>query len=112
MKIIHVFLDADLRNGHDGFDALLKKQDIDIADLDAGEAILFLNTAMNRAKVYSTQGYVGYVRFGHKMQLTNLHIFTDVAVPGKTTTLNRTATNVLRGAIGSVMNEKPAQAHA
>lgn len=111
MKIVHVFLDADLRNGHDGFDAVLKKQDIKISDLDAGEAVLFLNTAKTKAKAYGPHGYLGYVRFGGKVRLADLDIFTEAAVPGETTTLGRNAASVLRGAIGvalkAVLEDRP-----
>lgn len=61
-RIVRVFLNADLRCGHDGLAALAKKESIDVKKLPPGEYVIFLNAAKDRVKVYAASNVVAYHR--------------------------------------------------
>jgi hypothetical protein len=61
-KIIQVFLNADLRCGHDGLAKLANDNNINVANLEPGQFIIFINTEMNRLKLYAANQVIAYLR--------------------------------------------------
>lgn len=60
-----------MANGHDGLSAIAKKSRINVADLETGSYVVFVNVARDRIKVYAAQNVVAYVRLsqGRKVDL-------------------------------------------
>jgi hypothetical protein len=72
MRVIQCFFDVDMRCAHDGLAVLAKVQKIDVAKLDAGEYVIFINTAKNRLKMFAPGGVVAYYR-AHGGERINLN---------------------------------------
>lgn len=60
--ILRCFVNADLRNGHQGLAAMAKKDRISVDQLEAGQYLVFINTAKNKMKVYTANNIVAYLR--------------------------------------------------
>lgn len=57
-----MFLNMDLRNGHEGLTAIAKKNKVDIKTLESGEYIIFINSEMNRLKLYAQNDVIAYLK--------------------------------------------------
>ncbi len=55
-RIVHVFPNTDLRNGHDGLTAIAIKNKRNPANLDPGEFLFFLNTAQTAFRLLTANG--------------------------------------------------------
>lgn len=64
-KVIGIFLNVDLRNGHFGLAELAKKKDIDINDLKPGNFVFFFNTKKDTMKLYCASNFIAYHRSPH-----------------------------------------------
>lgn len=83
MKAVHVFLDADLRCGHDGLLMLAAKKQVMIQTLAPGSVALFFNVSKNKAKALCGNGLLSYARFEGGITIDALNIFPDAARPGE-----------------------------
>lgn len=65
--ILRCFVNADLRNGHQGLATLAKQERINVDELAPGQYLVFINTARNKMKVYTANSIVAYLRLnrGH-----------------------------------------------
>jgi hypothetical protein len=61
-KVIQVFMDADLRCGHDGLADIAKKEKINVTKLEHGEFVMFINVERNKLKLYTANNIVAYLR--------------------------------------------------
>lgn len=61
-RVIHVFLNSDMRNGHEGLALTARQNKIDIAQLQPGQYLVFINSKKDRLKVYAAFGVVAYLR--------------------------------------------------
>lgn len=61
-KIIQIFLGADLRCCHDGLAEIARKQKINVTELSPGEFVIFINTCLNRIKLYTANEVVAYLK--------------------------------------------------
>lgn len=61
-KIIQVFFDADMRNGHDGLVALARKSDLNIQTLESGTFAVFINGKQNMIKLYAPNNVIAFYR--------------------------------------------------
>lgn len=61
-KILRVFLNADLRSGHDGLSALAKKSAIDVQTISNGEFLIFINTGRNKLKMFAANNVIAYLK--------------------------------------------------
>jgi hypothetical protein len=61
-KLIQIFLNADLRCSHDGLSKLARDNNIKVEDLLPGEFVLFINSNMNRLKLYTANQVLAYLR--------------------------------------------------
>lgn len=59
---MRVFLNADMRNQHDGMKALAKSEKIDIEKLEVGEIVLFINSEKNRIKLFGAKNVLAYLK--------------------------------------------------
>lgn len=59
--ILRVFVQTDMRNQHRGLVQIAKKKGIDLHGLKRGQHVVFVNTAMDRVKLYSAGGVLSYV---------------------------------------------------
>jgi hypothetical protein len=69
--IIQCFLDADMRNGHEGLAELAKKENINVQTLQRGQFVVFINSAKDRVKIYAASNVIAYMRSvrGQKIDL-------------------------------------------
>ena len=63
--VIRVFLNADLRCGHDGLTAMAKKEKINLAELEYGQFTVFINSKKDKLKVYAQNDVLAYYRSPH-----------------------------------------------
>lgn len=65
-QVLRVFMNADMRNGHDGLTTLAEKSGIKSfegqLDLAQGQFLVFINAARNKIKVFAPNNVVGYLR--------------------------------------------------
>ncbi len=61
-KIVRVFFDVHLGNGHDGLATLAKKNDVDVKNLDPGEFCIFINTRRDALKMYAAGFTIAHLR--------------------------------------------------
>lgn len=61
-RALQVFLNADMRNGHNGLAALAKKYDMNVSKLTPGEYIIFINGAKDKIKLYAASNVVAYLK--------------------------------------------------
>lgn len=68
--IRRVFLDVDMRNSHDGLNAVAIKNHIHPDSLEPGDFLVFLNTEKNKIKILTANGVMAYYRSPHgKLEL-------------------------------------------
>lgn len=70
-RVVQVFLDADMRNGHEGLAAMALERQVDVEKLLPGQYVVFVNHARDRFKVFATDGIVAYKKLatGQKFDL-------------------------------------------
>jgi hypothetical protein len=61
-RILQCFLNADLRQGHDGLEKLARQNNIDVTRLHPGQYVVFVNSHRDKVKVYAANGVVAYYR--------------------------------------------------
>jgi hypothetical protein len=61
-EIVQCFLNADMRNGHDGLAQLAKKHELNVLKLEPGQYIVFVNSARDRVKVYAASNVIAYLK--------------------------------------------------
>lgn len=61
-RILQVFLDSDLRCGHEGLEAVAKKHKIAVKDLDPGQYVVFVNSARDRIKIFAASHVIAYLK--------------------------------------------------
>lgn len=59
-KVIHLFQDVDMRMQHNGLTIHAAKKKVDLNELKSGQHIVFLNSKMNRFKIFSPGGILTY----------------------------------------------------
>lgn len=62
--ILRVFLNVNLRAGHDGLTKLAKDHQVKTSDLEPGSYIVFINAAKNKLKLYAANEVIAYLRLG------------------------------------------------
>lgn len=62
MKTVHVFLAVDMRCGHDGLILHAKTAKVDLKEMTAGTACVFISRDRLRIKVYSFNGVLSYLK--------------------------------------------------
>lgn len=60
--IVRVFKDTSMINQHDGLVRIALSKKVRLDTLGAGEHVVFLNSALNRVKMFSTNGVLSYYR--------------------------------------------------
>lgn len=106
MKAVHLFVDIDMRLGHDGLFLVAKKAGIDIRTLSSANAVLFFNTNKTKVKAYSSNGLVSYARFDEGITPKALNVFADAVQTGLELEFNReTRINILK-ALGIKLKEE------
>lgn len=73
-KIIQVFFDADMRNGHDGLTAMARKSDLNITSLEANSFVVFVNSKQNMVKLYAPNNVIAFYRAPkhHRVELRTI----------------------------------------
>jgi hypothetical protein len=59
-RLLQVFLNQDMRNGHEGLAAVAKSAGLDVKALEPGQFVVFVNSAMDRLKMYAAANVVAY----------------------------------------------------
>lgn len=60
MRVVRCFLNADMRNGHEGLRLVAAKEKIDVDKLAPGEFVVFVNAAKDRLKIYTHSRVLAY----------------------------------------------------
>ena len=77
-SLIQCFLEADMRCQHDGLAKVAKKQDLDVYGLQRGQHVVFINTALDRVKMFSAGGILSYLRLKKgKVNLETLRLIPE-----------------------------------
>lgn len=61
-RALQIFLNADLRNGHEGLEILAKKEKIKISTLMPGEYVIFINSSKDKIKLYAAHNVIAYLK--------------------------------------------------
>lgn len=75
-RLLHCFLNANLRAGHDGLSELAARRDVSTATLSPGEYVIFVNRARDKLKMYAAHGVLAYLRMerGQRIDLRTLSL--------------------------------------
>jgi hypothetical protein len=57
-RVVQVFSNTDMRNGHDGLAAIAKEAGIDVAQLERGHYVVFINTHRTQIKMFAAYNVV------------------------------------------------------
>ncbi len=76
-KLLRVFLDTDMRAGHNGLSKVALKDNVNVADLKEGQHIVFVNKKADKIKIYSAKNIVSYLLSGSRLELSSLNYFAD-----------------------------------
>lgn len=77
-KLVQCFLEADMRCQHDGLAKIAKKMDLDVYALAKGQHVVFVNTALDRIKMFSHGGVLSYLRMkSGKVNLETLRLIPE-----------------------------------
>lgn len=61
-RALQLFLNSDLRCGHEGLAAIAKRQEIDVEKLERGEFVIFINALKNRVKLFTANNVIAYLQ--------------------------------------------------
>lgn len=61
-KIIRVFFDVDMRNGLDGLNRVATEHKLNLAELDQGEFVVFINSSKTILKLFATKDMYAHYR--------------------------------------------------
>lgn len=77
-NLIQCFLDADMRCQHDGLAKIAKRKDLDVYSLKKGEHVVFINSALDRIKMFSSGAVLSYLRLKKgKVNLETLRLIPE-----------------------------------
>lgn len=77
-KLLRVFLDVNMQLGHDGLTALAQQSNVSVRKLQPMEHVVFVNRAVDKVKIYSSNGVVSYLRSPTgKLDLGTLEHFAE-----------------------------------
>jgi hypothetical protein len=70
-RVLQIFLNADLRNGHEGLAELAKERGIDVTKLLPGQYVVFVNAGKDKLKLYAAANVLAYLKLtgGQKFDL-------------------------------------------
>lgn len=60
-SVVKVFLDTDMRLQHKGLREIASSKKINLSNLDIGEHVIFINTKLNRIKMWSRGNIISYL---------------------------------------------------
>ncbi len=84
--ILRVFLNANLRSGHDGLTELAKEHGIKTDKIEPGSFVVFVNSQKNKIKVYAANDVIAYCRLpqGRVVNMNTIrelpHVFNGRAI--------------------------------
>jgi hypothetical protein len=61
-KIVRVFFESHLGNGHDGLAKLAKTKNVNVRNLNNGEYVIFINKRLNALKMYTSGFTIAHLR--------------------------------------------------
>lgn len=64
-KALRIFLGTDMRCAHEGLSTLATEHKVNVDKLEPGEYLVFINTAMDRIKLYAANNIVAYYKSKH-----------------------------------------------
>lgn len=85
-RILQVYLNADMRNGHDGLTKMAKKDKINVGSLDPGQIVVFVNGKKTKVKVYAANQVIAYLRLpaGQYVDLRTIQLIPKAfSAPGR-----------------------------
>lgn len=70
-RLLQVWLNQDMRNGHEGLAEVAKQGGLDVSKLKPGQYLVFINAKMDRIKMYGANNVVAYqvLEGGRKVDL-------------------------------------------
>lgn len=85
-KLLRVFINVDLRAGHEGLSILAKKHNIQTSKITPGNYVVFINTRRDKLKMYAADEVVAYLRLpaGRRISMYVIkelpHVFNGVTI--------------------------------
>ena len=79
-KIMHVYSNVNLQNGHDGLTAIAKKENkVDVSKLNVGQFALFINRAFTAVKVFAANNVIVHYKHpkNHILDYKALRLIPD-----------------------------------
>ncbi len=64
-KALRIFLGTDMRCAHEGLEHIANENGIKVETLNPGEYLIFINTAMDRIKLFAANNVVAYYKSKH-----------------------------------------------
>ncbi len=79
MRVVQVFMNADLRNGHEGLAKMAKEFKIDVEKLNPGEFVIFINAHKDRLKLYAANHVIAYLKApkGGRLDLRTIQLIPE-----------------------------------
>lgn len=73
-RILRVVFNADLRNSHDGLEAIAKDFKLKVSELEIGEFVVFMNTRKTAIKIYAAGNTIAHFKMpgGKKLNLKTI----------------------------------------
>jgi len=71
-RLITAFVGTDMRCQHNGLAIIAKKRKVDVYDLKVGEHVVFVNTALDRIKMFSAGGVLSYLKVKGGIEMETL----------------------------------------
>lgn len=70
LGIVQCFLNTDMRNMHNGLAKIAKKHGIETQTLEAGQYVVFINSAKTKIKIFASNDTISYTRSsGGRLQM-------------------------------------------
>lgn len=76
-RLLRVFLDVDMRNGHVGLKKLSESNGYDVEQLNVGQHVVFINKRSNKIKIFSKNNVVSYMMSKTRFELGSLNYFSE-----------------------------------
>lgn len=77
-RLVQVFLNTTMICAHKGLTEICKKHGIKVGELKNGEYVVFINTAQNRIKIYTSNNVIAY----YKAPTGRIDLQTIRRIPG------------------------------
>lgn len=76
-KLLRVFLNVDMRNGHDGLSLIAKDNAIKTSEIESGSYVVFINSQRTKLKMFAAGQVVAYLRMSQGRTI-NMNVIKEL----------------------------------